>query len=378
MIVLNGLRKTMKPKKILILVNHEVVIYNFRKELVQRLLSEVHQVYISSPEGPKTELLKDMGAMIIPLDIKRHSKNPFHDIKLFIYYLKNLKRLKPDVVLTYTIKPNIYGGLASRIKKIPYIVTITGLGQSMNQGLKSILPETLYKQALKKATHVFFQNEENLKYMKHKKIIKTDYSLINGSGVNLKDFKYHPYPESRRINFLFVGRIMKDKGIEEFLSAAKVVKEKYNNMHFDIVGSMEEDYSAIINQFEKDGIIAYHGYKENTLTFYQNTHVLVLTSYHEGLSNVLLEASAVGRPSIGSNISGIKEIIEDRKTGYLIKPRCISDLIATMFHIIKFDHSNLEFMGQEASIKVKENFDREKIVGKYIKLLKDINNDHYN
>lgn len=356
----------MKPKKVLILVNHEVVIYNFRKELVQRLLSKNHQVYISSPEGPKTDLLKDMGAQIIPIDIKRHSYNLFHDIKLLIYYINSLKSLRPDVVLTYTIKPNIYGGLASRIKKIPYIVTITGLGQSMNQGLKSIIPEMLYKKALKKATHIFFQNTENLNYMKQKLIIRTNYSLVNGSGVNLKEFKYYPYPEGQTINFLFVGRIMKDKGIEEFLSSAKSIKEKYPNTHFDIVGYMEENYSVIINQFEKAGIISYHGYKENALNFYVKSHIIVLPSYHEGFSNVLLEASAVGRPSIGTDISGIKEIIKDNITGYLVKPKDAQDLEKKMIQMIKLNQSERSDMGQNARNHVNILFNREIIIDNYL------------
>ena len=357
----------MKPKKILILVNHEVVIYNFRKELVERLLSDGHKVYISSPTGNKIERLKKMGATILPIKIKRHSKNPLSDLKLLLKYLKVIKKIKPNIVLIYTIKPNIYGGIACRLRKAKYIPTITGLGQSLNQGLKSIIPEILYRWSLKKASHVFFQNNENLNYMLNKRLLKENYTVVNGSGVNLEEYQYHDYPSDESINFLFVGRIMKAKGIEEFLAAAKNIKQKYLNTSFDVVGAMEEDYNFILNQYEKEGIITYHGYKENALDYYVKCHVLVLPSYHEGLSNVLLEASSIGRPSIASNIPGCQEIIIDTENGYLVNPKDEMDLTSKFISFYKLDYKEKIAMGSKAREIVVKDFDRSKIVDTYIK-----------
>lgn len=362
----------MKFKKILFLVNHEVVIYNFRKELVKKLLSMGHEVYISSPTGFKTNLLEDLGAKILPLKLKRHSINPLSDLKLLFYYLKALTLVVPDIVLTYTIKPNIYGGIACRIKNIKYLPTITGLGQSLDQGLKSIIPEMLYRWSLKKASHVFFQNNENLNYMLNKKLVKENYTVVNGSGVNLDEYHYHDYPNDETVKFLFVGRIMKAKGIEEFLAAAKEVKQKYPNTSFDVVGAMEEDYEEILNQYEKEGIITYHGYKENALDYYVNSHVLVLPSYHEGLSNVLLEASSIGRPSITSDIAGCREIIADGISGYLVKPNDIEILKKTMIQFYELWLLQKTSMGQAARSHVQIHFNRHSIIDTYLERISHV------
>lgn len=359
-------------KKVLFITNHDLGIYQFRKELIQTLILEGNDVFISTPLGTKTDALNDMGAMIIPSQLSRHSMNPFKDLKLLIQYYKLLNIVKPDVVLTYTIKPNIYGSLAARIKRIKTIATITGLGQALNKGMISLIPETLYRLSLKKAFHVFFQNESNMKYMVSKKIIRKNYSVIQGSGINLEEFAYSPYPSDGVIHYLFAGRVMKDKGIEEFLKAAQNAKSTYPKCQFDIVGPMEENYTQLLKEYENNGIIHYHEYVENLANFYKKAHVIVLPSYHEGLSNVLLEASSVGRPSITSNIPGCKEVIMDNENGYLVAPKDETDLTSKLISFYKLDYNEKKNMGLKAREIVENKFDRTSIVKTYIERIKNV------
>lgn len=357
----------MKSKRILFLVNHEIVIYNFRKELVEALLKENDEVFISSPTGPKTERLKDRGAHIIPTLMNRHSKNPFSDFKLLMFYIKQIKKIKPDVVLTYTIKPNIYGGIAARFLKVKYISTITGLGNALNNGLKSALPHLLYRVSLKKAYHVYLQNQSNLNYMLERRILNENYSQVNGSGVNVEDFAYTSYPKGETLIFLYVGRLMKAKGIEEYLKAAATIKKRHPNTAFHIVGSLEEDYQSMIHDAQDKNIIIYHGPVLDPKPYYQKAHALIVPSYHEGLSNVLLEAGATGRPLIASNIPGCKEVIQDHETGLLFDPKNSEDLIEKLEEFIELSLEKKAAMGKKSRVFISKIYNRNSIVENYMK-----------
>ena len=361
-----------KGKKIMFITNHDLGIYKFRKELINTLILEGNEVYVSTPLGSKTDILRDMGAKIITSRLSRHSMNPLKDLKLLIHYIRVISNVKPDTVLTYTIKPNIYGALAARIKKIRTIVTITGLGQALNKGLISHIPKLLYRLSLKKAAHVFFQNESNMEFMVSKKILRNNYSVIHGSGVNLEEYPFSTYPADGSIRYLFAGRIMKDKGIEELLKSAQQVKAKYPKCQFDIVGPMEENYLKLLKEYEANEIINYHEYVENLTDFYKQSHVVVLPSYHEGLSNVLLEASAIGRPSIASNIPGCQEIIRDTESGYLVTPKDEMDLKSKLISFYKLDYIEKKAMGLRARKIVENHFDRNKIVETYIERINHV------
>src|SRR5690625_2217050 len=303
-------------KKVLILVNHDVVIYNFRKELVQQLLRENYKVYISSPYGKKIDYLIDMGCEYIETNLDRHGTNIINDFKLISKYRKILKKIKPDVVLSYTIKPNIYGGLACKSLKIPYIATITGLGTALEKdGLMQKLLMILYKIAFKKIYKIFFQNQKNMQFFQKFGISNDKHKMVSGSGVNLDEFSYSDYPEQNdKLKILYIGRIMKEKGIEELTEAAKIIKQKNDNIIFNADGFYEEDYASKAKELERLNIINFHGSQNNVKKYIQNSNVVILPSYHEGMANVLLEASAMGRPIIASTIPGCEEIFEENIT----------------------------------------------------------------
>jgi galacturonosyltransferase len=225
-------------KKVLILVNHNVVIYNFRKELVQRLVSDGYEVYLSCPQGNRIEELKRMECKYIETDVERRSLNPFTDLSLLRHYKKIMREIKPDVVLTYTIKPNIYGGMAARKYNIPQLANITGLGTSIEDGgISSKFILQLYKYGIKSARTVFFQNQTNLDFFKRQGLVRDNYALIPGSGVNLTENYFEPYPEeTNKTVLLIIGRMMKNKGTGEILEAAEEIRKRRKDVIFRFIG----------------------------------------------------------------------------------------------------------------------------------------------
>ena len=354
-------------KKVLILANNDVGLYKFRKELIEELCKK-NKVIISLPYGDLVEDLKKLGCKYIRQEFNRRGTNPLADIEQMIGYVELIKKVRPDVVLSYTIKPNVYGGLACQLTRTPYIANVTGLGTSIeNGGVMQLLTTNLYKAGLRKASCVFFQNSSNHKLFKHKKIVKGHTRVIPGSGVNTKFHNYEDYPdETDGIRFLFVGRIMKDKGIEELLAAMKALHSDYPNISLDIVGGYDEDYSDTLDKAAAGGYVRYHGRQEEVHDFYKNCHCVVLPSYHEGMANVLLEGASTGRPVVATNIPGCKETFNEAKTGFGCKVKDAKSLENAMRKFLSLSHEEKAQMGLAGREKVKKEFDRSIIVNAYL------------
>lgn len=360
-------------KKILILANNDIGLYNFRKELIERLIQEKNEVYISLPNGERIKDLEKLGCTFIETNVDRRGTNPIKDLKLILKYKSILKRVKPDIVLTYTIKPNIYGGLMCRIKNTPYICNITGLGTATeNKSIVQKIVFALYRCALKRVKCCFVQNSENLQFLIDNKLVdKMRCKLIPGSGVNLEHFKVLVYPNDKeKVKFLFISRIMKEKGIDQYLEAAKTIKCKYSNTEFHILGFCEQEYEEQLQQLTEDGIINYHGLQKDVIPFLKETSCLIHPSYYpEGMSNVLLEASASGRPVITTNRSGCREIVENKKTGYIIEIKNSQQLIDKIEEFLKLSNDQRKQMGIDARKKVEKEFDRNIVIEEYLKNL---------
>lgn len=362
-------------KKVLMLGNHEIVIYNFRKELIERMIQEGYEVYVALPYGPKVELLKEMGCKFVDTPINRRNTNPVEDLKVFLNYIKVLKEVKPDVVLTYTVKPNVYGGIACRIKKIPYICNVTGLGSGyLNGGIVQKVVQILSKLAFRKANKVFFQNTADRDLLVQQGVVKDNYDLLPGSGVNLETYKLLPYPpEDQPINFNFVARVMKDKGIDEYLEAAKIIKEKYPDVIFNVIGMIDQPhYEKILKKYEEDGVIKYHGFQTDMMPFIEKCNCMINPSYTEGMSNVLLENAACGRPLIASNIPGCKEIIDNNINGYLFEVKKYQDLVEKIEIFLGKSYEDKIEMALKGRIKVENEFNREIVISKYINEIENI------
>lgn len=360
--------------KILILANNDIGLYNFRKELIEKLIDLKNDVYISLPFGERVDDLINLGCKYIKTEVDRRGKNPIKDFKLLKKYSRIVKNIKPDIVLTYTIKPNIYGGMICRLKRIPYICNITGLGTATEEtGIIQKIILLLYKIALKDVKCCFVQNKENLEFLKNNKFTSEEkYKLIPGSGVNLNHFKLLPYPnENDKIKFLFISRIMKEKGIEQYLETAKYITEKYKNTEFHILGFCEQEYEEKLKILQANGVIQYHGMQKDVIPYINKCSCLIHPSYYpEGISNVLLEASASGRPAITTNRSGCREIVEDEITGFIVESKNSEQLIQKVEKFINISNKDRMKMGQNARKKVEKEFDRELVVKEYINIIK--------
>lgn len=354
--------------KILVLANNDVGLYNFRKELLERLLEEKHSVSIALPGGEKVIKMMQMGCVFYQVEIDRRGMNPFKDIMLVREYFRLIRRVRPDVVLTYTIKPNIYGGLLCRILHKKYIANITGWGTAVENGgnaARAIL--CLYKAAIKKAFCVFFQNKANMKKITESGTICRHIRLIPGSGVNLKVHVFEPYPgEQEKLTFLFLGRVMKNKGIEEFFDAAIEVKKLYPKADFQIAGDCEGDYSLRLKELERKGILTYLGFRSDIHDLIRQSSAIVLPSYHEGMANVLLEAAAAGRPVIASRVSGCLETFDEGVTGLGVEAGSAESLREALCRFIELPYEEKRQMGSMARKKMEDEFDRKMVVDAYI------------
>ena len=350
-------------KKVLILANSSGGLYDFRNELVLELL-KTNKVYVSVPDEVAVDKLQAEGCEIIHTDINRRGMNPVQDLGLFKSYWKILKEIKPDVVLTYTIKPNIYGGFCCRLLRVPYIVNITGLGTTFERGgmLKKMVV-TMYQQALKKADCVFFQNERNKQIFEENGIYGKKSKRVNGSGVNIDKYVCEVYPGREKPRFLFVGRLMKEKGIEEYLYCAKKYAKR---AEFDIIGYCEEAYEEEVNRLQQEGIVRFHGFQKDVKSYYKDCDAVVIASYHEGMSNVLLEAAATGRPVLATNIPGCKEAVEDNMTGLLFASRSAEALESVIEYFLSLSVESRKTMGRAARTKMEQEFNRKHVVESYI------------
>ena len=342
--------------------------------LIDALLHLNHNVYISVPNDRHISKFAQMGCYFIETKISRHGVNPITDLLLYMKYKSMLKEIKPDIVFTYTIKPNVYGGLACQACKIPYLANVTGLGTSIqNGGILSKISLKMYKMGLKGAKRVFFQNSENHRFMTENGIVKCPTTILPGSGVNIKQYAYADYPsEDNGIHFLFVGRIMKDKGIDELLEVAREIKSVYINIIFDIVGGYDGPYESNIKKAHEEGIIVYHGVQEDVRPFYRTCHCVVMPTYHEGMSNVLQEGAATGRPLIATDIPGCREIIDNGVSGFLCEAKNAQSLYSALKKMIQSSHETRMKMGMNGRKIVEKRFNRRIIVDKYLELVKNI------
>ena len=360
--------------KVLVLTNNDGGLFHFRRELLEELLKS-HQVLISLPKGQYIDQMIDMGCQYIPCEFDRRGTNPLGDLKQYFFYVRLLKEAKPDVVLTYTIKPNVYGGMACARLGVPYIANVTGLGTSiMNPGIMQKLSLLLYRYGLRKAKKVFFQNNANMRFMQQHGIANANYGLLPGSGVNLKSNPFEEYPDDEsQIEFVTVGRIMKDKGTDELLEAAKFIKDRYKNVGFTLVGDFDGNYEERIREAHQAGIVNYVGPQNDVHSFLKRSHATIHPSYHEGLSNVLLETAASGRPILASNVPGCIDTFDDGTSGIAFEPKNALSLIKAIEKFLHLTQAERAEMGRRGREKVEKEFDRNLVIEAYKKTLSEIN-----
>lgn len=364
--------------KVLILANNDVGLYKFRKELISELLhpgsfisgrnAEPCEVFISLPNGSLVQELVDMGCVFIDTPFDRHGMNPISELKLKSRYKKIIREVHPDIVFSYTIKPNVYGCMACKELKVPCIVNITGLGTAVeNGGILQKIMLLMYRFALPGAKKVFFQNSENEEFFTKHNLAIGKHEMLPGSGVNVDHYSVMEYPQEDTIDFVFISRIMKEKGVDQYLEAAKVIRKKYPQTRFHICGACEPEYDGELQKLVDDNTVIYHGLVKDIAAIHKVTHCTVHPTYYpEGMSNVLLEACSSGRPIITTDRSGCREIIDDRVNGFVVKQKDSDDLIDKLERFINLPYEEKKAMGIAARAKVEKEFNRQIVVRKYL------------
>ncbi len=357
-------------KKVLFLANHFVTLYNFRRELIEELVKEGYEVTLSLPASPDNRYFTDLGCRIAETEIARRSTDPFKDLRLLFSYVRLYRRLKPDITFSYTIKPNIYGSIAARLTGQKQICNITGTGEAFNCG--GFLRRTahfLYRVSVRHAEKVFFQNSSDRAYfLEHRLAREERCALLPGSGVNLEAFPFQPMEEDGETRFIYVGRVMGLKGVDQYVQAARRIRAEFPNTRFYIAGFAEgERYQSLMERASAEGAVEYLGFRKDIADWIRRCHCTVLPSHGgEGVPNVLLESAATGRVCIASRIPGCWDVVEEGRTGYLFTAGDVDDLTSCLRRFLSLSPEERAAMGRAGHEHVARHFDRRVVVSAYL------------
>ena len=352
---------------IMMVVNDTTFAYNLRREILSQLVQDGHTVTLMCQVLSFRESLEELGVKIIDVKSNRRGTNPFADIQLFLTYFSHLRKERPDVFLGNNIKPNVYAGIACRLLKIHRICNVTGLGTALEQpGPLQMITSLLYKLGTWNADCILFQNAENEQFFRDRKMIspKSRTVLLPGSGVNLDSYPVYPYPSGKTTNFLFVSRILKEKGIDLYLAAAKDIRNRYPDTQFHICGGCDDNrYIDVLKKAGDTGDIIYHGEQENMAHYFKMAHCIVHPSYYpEGMSNVLLEAASSARPVVATDRSGCRETVTNGISGLIVPIKDEKALICAIEHFLQLPWERRREMGLAGRKKMENEFDRKIVV----------------
>jgi len=366
-------------KRIVLSSNTAFSLYNFRLHLMRALKEKGYEVMAISPEDEKySELLRREFSFFPVKSLDRKGTNPIKDLKLFFEYFLLFRRLKPDLVINFTIKPNIYGSISAGLLCIPSISVITGLGYVfIRESWLTKFVKLLYWLAFRFNRAVVFQNSEDMKTLKN--LCEGRCLLIESSGVDLKHLDPELCKEAKKdeFTFLFVGRLLTDKGIYELIKAFEKLKKEKPKVKLIIVGSPDEGNPNSVSKGElekwmKEGLIEWHGFQEDVRPFYCMADCVVLPSYREGVPRVLLEAMAMEKTIITTDAPGCKNVCVDGVNGFLVKPKDVESLYLAMKRMVELGDEKLREFGKAGRRLAEEKYSVEKIVGEYINLIEAV------
>ncbi len=367
--------------KIAISINTSWNIYNFRLGLIKALQKEGFEVYVIAPKDKYSKKIKEEKIKYIDIFINNKGTNPIEDMKTLSQYYKIYKKIKPDIALHYTIKPNIYGTIGAKLAGVKVINNITGLGTVfLNDNLSLKVGRNLYKFALKFSDKVFFQNlYDEIFFVENSLVDKYKTDLLPGSGINTQKFKPLKKDRSDKFIFLFIARLLKDKGLMEYVNSAKEILKKYKNVEFQVLGAFYPGNPTAINkkqmdEWVKEGIINYLGVSDHVNEIIKNGDCIVLPSYREGLSRVLLEAASMEKPIITTDTPGCKDIVDDGINGFLCKVKDNISLTEKMERILNLSNEEIVKMGKAGRQKIIQKFDERIVIEKYLQSIKKILN----
>lgn len=371
------MKKTNQKHLIALLTNNDDDIYCFRKELIEEIIDAGYEMLISCPDGEKFELMKHIEYRYDNPEIDRRGTNIVADLKLFIHYFMLFIKNKPSVVLTYTAKPNVYAGIAAYLLRIPVISNVTGFGSVLNEGgLVQKLVMSLFRFSFRRSACVMFQNSTNMKLAEEKGMVKGEHMLIPGSGVNTDRYPLQPYPdggdgkEGEKVVFNYIGRILHDKGVDDYIEAAKRIKAEYPNTEFNMLGFIEPTemhYEKLLSELGEKDIVKYRGSQKDIKPFVAASHATIHPStYGEGMSNVLLESASSGRPIISTDNPGCMETFIDGETGFIYHGGNVDALCEQIKKFLALPNNERKAMGEKGREYIKSNFSRKKVTDAYL------------
>ena len=361
--------------------------YGFRLDLIKELILRKCQVYafISEYSCGELEKIRELGVIPIVYNLNRGGLNPFSDIKTVYQLADKIRTIQPNLVFSFFVKPVIFGTLAAKLAKVPHVIGILeGLGYSFTEqpeglSIKAKLIKNiqvfLYRLALPKLDKLIFLNPDDPKDLLDRYQIEVkQVEILGGIGLNLKDYPYIPIPSSQKIiRFLFIGRLLREKGIHEFVSAAKVVKEIFPNTVFTVLGSIDDSNPGALSKKQLDnyiqgGLIEYAGQVSNVAEWITKSHVFVLPSYREGVPRSTQEAMAMGRPIITTDVPGCRETVENGVNGFLVPRWNVETLAERMIYFVE-NPEQISVMGQKSYKIAKDKFDARKVNERLLKIM---------
>ena len=363
--------------RIAIVINKSWNIYNFRMGLVQAFLQLGYEVIAIAPPDDYSAKLVAAGCKYIPIEMENKGTNPLQDLALTRRFYGVYRREKPDVILQYTIKPNIYGTLAARLANIPTINNVSGLGTVfIIKNLVSKVALRLYKVAFRYPAKVFFQNQDDRALFLTHKLIKANITdVLPGSGIDTNRFTPAPvFTRNLRFTFLMIARVLYEKGVVEYVEAARIIRRKYPDVRVQLLGGLDESGNigikhAVFDPWIKEGVIEYLGVSDDVAAHILAADAVVLPSYREGTPKTLLEAAALGKPIITTDVPGCRDTVIAGENGYLCEVRNAPDLAAKMMQLYELADADLQRMGQISRRLAVEKFDERYVIQKYVEAI---------
>jgi glycosyltransferase involved in cell wall biosynthesis len=367
--------------KVAIVLNTSWNIYNFRMSLIKSLKVEGHEIHTIAPNDAYTSSLVAAGCIHHDLTMDSRGANPLKDLALIFELHSIYRRIKPDVILHYTIKPNVYGTLAAAFLGIPAVNNVCGLGTVfLKRGMVSFIAKLLYRVSFRFARKVYFQNPEDLNLFIDEKLIpKKLVDLLPGSGIDLQKFTPAPYKRNSTFTFLLISRLITDKGVLEYIEAVKKLKSTGIDAKFQVLGAIDELHKRgisrkLINSWIASGTIEYLGVTEDVRPYINRADCVVLPSYREGTPRVLLEAASSAKPIVATNVPGCKQVVENEVNGLLCKLKDAHDLADKMRMMSALDNDRLETLGRKGREKMELEFNESIVIEKYLRTLQQLQN----
>lgn len=374
------MKRDPSTKKVLIALNTAWNLVNFRSGLISSLVSAGYEVVAVAPPDKYAARLSALGCRYVPLPMDNQGTHPGRDLQLLVRFWRLLRRERPSVFLGFTVKPNIYGSLASHATGTPAINNIAGLGVVFaRRGWLNRLLRILYRLALSRSAKVFFQNEDDRAQFIEGGLVRREIAdRLPGSGVDLSRFSITHLPQGRDVHFLLVGRMLWDKGVGEYVAAARLIRAQIHNAVFQLLGFLDVQNPTAIPRDQMDawvseGIVQYLGVSDDVRAQLARADCVVLPSYYrEGVPRTLLEAAAMGRPIVTTDSPGCRDAVEDGVTGFLCKPHDATDLAEKMLRVVALTPAQRSEMGRRARAKMEKEFDERFVIQKYLDTIQAI------